>query len=71
MLKILMKISFLDPSTALKASSEERGKKSRSGSTLSRPRAEARGSRRVDLGLITKAREESLVGAEGVYWGFW
>ena len=38
----------IDPSTALKPRSEERGKKSRSGSTLSMPRAEARGSRRVD-----------------------
>lgn len=39
---------YFDPSTALKPRSEERGKKSRSGSTLSMPRAEARGSRRVD-----------------------
>jgi hypothetical protein len=39
----------IDPSTALKPRSGERGKKSRSGSTLSMPRAEARGSRRVDF----------------------
>jgi len=50
----------IDPSTALRPRSEERGKKSRSGSTLSMPRApvlrssataeggDARGSRRVD-----------------------
>jgi len=39
----------VDPSTASKPRSGERGKKSRSGSTLSTPRAEAGGSRRVDF----------------------
>ena len=40
--------SILDPSTAFKPRSGERGKKSRSGSTLSMLRAGVRGSRRVD-----------------------
>jgi hypothetical protein len=51
-----------DPSTALKPRSEERASKSRSGSTLSIPRTEARGSRRVDSRLIEQAMREGVAG---------